>query len=117
MVVVLFGTKKRQGIDLEEYGARNERMYELVQQIPGFLGIKGYVSEDGDRISIARFESEEALNQWRFQPDHVETQRLGREKYYESYWVQVCKTIRDYRFSFQEGYVQNRTDSSPIKAT
>jgi heme-degrading monooxygenase HmoA len=117
MVVVLFGTRKRQGIDLEEYGARNERMYELVQQIPGFLGIKGYVSEDGDRISIARFESEEALSEWRFQPEHVETQRLAREKYYESYWVQVCKTIRDYRFSVQEGWVQNPTDSAPIQAT
>lgn len=117
MIVVIFGTNKREGIDLEEYGARNERMNELVQQIPGFLGIKGYVSDEGDSISIARFESEEALNQWRFQPDHVETQRLAREKYYESYWVQVCKTIRDYRFSLQEGYVQNPTDGAPIQAT
>ena len=117
MVVVLFGTVKRQDIDLEEYDARNERMSELVQQIPGFLGIKGYVSDDGDRISVARFESEEALSKWRFQPDHVETQRLAREKYYQSYWVQVCKTIRDYRFSRQEGYVQNPTDSAPVQAT
>lgn len=117
MVVVLFGTRKREDIDLEEYGARNERMYELVQQVPGFLGITGYVSEDGDRINIARFESEEALSQWRFQAEHVETQRLAREKYYESYWVQVCKTIRDYRFSVQEGHVHNPTDSAPIQAT
>ena len=117
MVVVLFGTKKREGIDLEEYGARNERMYELVQQIPGFLGIKGYVSEDGDRVSIARFESEDVLNQWRFQPDHVETQRLARERYYESYWVQVCKTIRDYRLSVREGYVQNSTESGSVQTT
>ena len=116
MVVVLFGTKKREGIDLEEYGARNERMSELVQQIPGFLGIKGYVSDDGDRISIARFESEEALNEWRFQPDHFETQRLARAKYYESYWVQVCKTIRDHRFSVQEGYVQNPTERGSAPA-
>lgn len=117
MVVVLFGTQKREDIDLEEYAARNERMYELVQQIPGFLGIKGYVSEDGDRISIARFESEDALGQWRFQPEHVETQRLARERYYESYWVQVCKTIRDYQFSVQGGYVQNPTDGGSGQAT
>jgi heme-degrading monooxygenase HmoA len=99
MVVVLFGTNKHDDIDLEEYAARNERMYELVQQIPGFIDIKGYVSDDGERISIARFETEEALKEWRFQPEHVETQRRAREKYYDSYWVQVCKTVRDYEFS------------------
>ena len=109
MVVVLFATKKRSDIDLEEYSARNERMYELVQQIPGFIEIKGYVSDDGERISIARFESEEALHQWRFQPEHVETQRRAREVYYDSYWVQVCRTVRDYSFSREAGYVHNPT--------
>ena len=107
MVVVLFGTNKRDDIDLEEYAARNERMYELVQQIPGFIDIKGYVSDDGERISIARFETEEALKEWRFQPEHVETQRRAREKYYDSYWVQVCKTVRDYEFSRHGGHVQH----------
>ena len=111
MVVVLFGTNKRDDIDLEEYAARNERMSELVQQIPGFLGIKGYVSEDGDRISVARFESQDALEQWRFQPEHVATQRLARRSYYESYWVQVCETIRDYRWSADAGYIEN-----PVRA-
>ena len=94
-------------MDLDKYSARDERLYELVQQIPGFLGIKAYVSEDGDRVSIARFESEDALNQWRFHPEHVETQQLARKEFYESYWVQVCKTIRDYRFSREEGVVHN----------
>ena len=109
MVVVLFGTDKRDDIDVDEYTARNERMYELVQQIPGFIEIKGYVSDDGEQISVARFESEEALKEWRFHPEHVETQRLARERYYESYRVQVCKTVRDYSFSRTGGYVQKAT--------
>jgi heme-degrading monooxygenase HmoA len=109
MVVVLFGTKKRDDIDLEEYEARNERMYSIVQQIPGFIDIKGYVSEDGDRISIARFESEDALKKWRLQPDHVETQKRAREAYYQGYWVQVCRTVRDYSWSLDGGYVHNPT--------
>jgi heme-degrading monooxygenase HmoA len=107
MIVILFGTEKRDDIDLDEYEARNERMYEIVSAMPGFLGIKGYVSEDGERISVARFESEESLNQWRMQPDHVETQHRAREAYYESYWVQVCHTVRDYRWSRDEGLVHN----------
>lgn len=109
MVVVLFGTNKRDDIDLDEYAARNERMYELVQQIPGFIEIKGYVSEDGERISVARFESDGALRDWRLQPDHVETQHRAREAYYDSYWVQVCHTVRDYSWSREGGYVHNAT--------
>lgn len=107
MVVVLFGTNKREDIDQDEYAQRNERMYDIVSAMPGFLGIKGYVSEDGESISVARFESEEALKAWRFQPDHVETQKRAREAYYDSYWVQVCRTVRDYRWSRDGGLVHN----------
>ena len=105
MVVVLFGTKMRSDADLDEYSRRSKHMNELVKQIPGFISIKGFVADDGDEVSIARFESEEALNAWRFQPDHVETQRRARESYYESYWVQVCRTVRDYAFDRENGRV------------
>lgn len=104
MVVVLFATKKRSDIDLDEYAARNERMSELVQGIPGFIDIKGYVSDDGERINIARFESEDALKAWRLQPEHVETQQRAREAYYEDYWVEVCQTVRSYSWDREGGY-------------
>ena len=71
MVLVVFGTKMRDDADLEEYARHQQRMRELVQEIPGFISIKGFVGEDGEEISIARFESDED-------------------------WVQVSKTIRDY---------------------
>ena len=109
MVVVLFGTNKRDDIDIDEYEERNERMYAIVSRMPGFLGIKGYVSEDGERISVARFESELALKAWRRQPDHIETQERARQAYYESYWVQVCHTVRDYSWSRDKGLVHNPT--------
>jgi len=71
MVLVVFGTKMRDDADLEEYARHQQRMRELVQETPGFISIKGFVGEDGEEISIARFESDED-------------------------WVQVSKTIRDY---------------------
>ena len=101
MVIVLFGTEKRADIDLAEYEECNQRMGELVRQIPGFISVKSYTADDGDRVVIARFESEEALDAWRFQPEHVEAQRRGRDIYYESYWVQACTTIREYAFQRQ----------------
>ncbi len=96
MVVVVFGTKMRDDADLEEYARHSRRMNELVKQIPGFISIKGFVGENGEEISIARFESDEAVKAWRSQPEHLLTQRRAREAFYESYWVQVCNTIRDY---------------------
>ncbi len=98
MIVVLFGTQMRADADLAEYRTRSRRMNDLVRQIPGFIFVKSYTSEDGDEVTIARFETQEALDAWRFHPEHVETQRMGREAFYESYWVQACETIRDYAF-------------------
>ena len=109
MVVVLFGTKISEGADLDEYETRSRRMNELVSQMPGFISFKSYASDDGDEVSVARFESEPDLDAWRRQPEHVETQRRARENFYESYWVQVCRTIRDYEFSQAGGYVHHPT--------
>jgi heme-degrading monooxygenase HmoA len=98
MVIVMFGTELREDADLADYEARSERLDVLVRQIPGFISVKSFIAADGEKISIARFASEEALEAWRFQPEHVVAQRKGREDYYESYWVQVCTTIREYQF-------------------
>ncbi len=79
-------------------------MWEIVPKIPGFISYKGYTGEDGEEIVVVRFESEEALDAWRNHPEHVEAQRMGRESFYEEYWVQVCNTLREYRFTAGGGY-------------
>jgi heme-degrading monooxygenase HmoA len=68
MVLVVFGTRMREDADLDEYGRHQRRMRELVQESPGFISIKGFVGEDGEEISIARFESDEAVKRWRSHP-------------------------------------------------
>ena len=105
MVIVVFGTKMRADADLEDYARHSQRMRELVRQIPGFISIKGFVGEDGEEISIARFDSESAVKAWRSHPEHLLTQRRAREVFYESYWVQVCHTVRDYEWGLDTGRV------------
>lgn len=102
MVLVVFGTRMRDDADLEEYARDSRRMRELVQEIPGFISIKGFVGEDGEEISIARFESDEAVKLWRSHPEHLLTQRRAREAFYASYWVQVTTTIRDYAWKMPD---------------
>ncbi len=103
MIVVIFSTKLRADASLEEYERWGERMYELVQQIPGFISVASYPAGEREEVTIARFTSEEALKTWRTQPEHLQVQQLGRSTFYKSYHIQVCRTIRDYEFHQDSG--------------
>jgi len=98
MIVVFFKTQPRPDIDAAAYQKAAQGMYALASKMPGFVSFKRYSSEDGDAFAVVKFESEEALEAWRNHPEHVETQRRGREEFYDYYWVQVCKSIREYEW-------------------
>ncbi len=103
MIVAILSVKMRADANLEEYARQGERMYELVQQIPGFISVESYPQGDGREVTIARFTSEEALKTWRTLPEHLQVQQLGRSAFYESYKIQVCRTIREYEFDQNSG--------------
>jgi heme-degrading monooxygenase HmoA len=98
-VIVLFRTTLRRDADLAAYESLDKRMSEVVNQIPGYLGIKSYTAADGETISIAQFASREALLSWRNHPEHVDAQRAGRERFYSAYDVRVCTVERAYEFA------------------
>jgi len=98
MVVIVFRSRLRPGVDpspLEPVGAR---MYELATQMPGFISYKDFASADGEGVSIVEFESLETLAAWRNHPEHLEAQRLGREQFFAEYRIQVCTIARAYSF-------------------
>lgn len=66
---------------------------------PGRAAVKDFSADDGDHISLVTFTSHDALLAWRDHPDHVATQRLGRDHFYASYSVQVCEVVRAYDFT------------------
>ena len=103
MIVLLFKSQLRADINAQEYQATRARMMDLVDKITGFVSYKTFRAEDGETLAIARFKSEEALEAWRNHPEHVAVQRRGHEEFYESYWIQVCRTVRDYGWSRTEG--------------
>ncbi|HET9954667.1 MAG TPA: antibiotic biosynthesis monooxygenase [Polyangiaceae bacterium] len=98
-VLVLIRTTLRPDCDVATYEAMDARMNELLREIPGYLGVKGYTAEDGESVAIAEFASHEALVRWRDHPEHVAAQRAGRERFYASYDVRVCGVERAYEFS------------------
>lgn len=76
-----------------------DQMLELAKSMPGFLSYKVYKSEDGERCSIVEFESAEHLQAWRQHPEHREAMRIGRERFYAGYTLQVAEPGRESRFS------------------
>ncbi len=72
------------------------RMRLLAEAMPGFLSFKTFSADDGERISIIEFESEETLQAWREHPEHRQAQAMGRESFYSEYQIQVCTVVRQY---------------------
>jgi heme-degrading monooxygenase HmoA len=95
VIAVIFRNRVVPGAAVaEEYEKLSARMRELAEAMPGFLGIKSYVADDGENVSISRFESEAALSAWREHPEHREAQRIGRERIYAMYAIEVTSVIR-----------------------
>jgi len=97
MIVTVFRSRLMPGVR-EEYVSLVDRMVELASDMPGYISHKGFFAEDGERVTIVEFESEEAQRAWRMQPEHRDAKRKAREIYYQDYSVQVCQVIRETSF-------------------
>ncbi len=75
-----------------------EKIHDLAVKMTGFISIKTFTADDGERVSVVEFESEETMLAWRNQPDHRTAQELGRKSFYSEYRIQVCHPVRDYSF-------------------
>jgi heme-degrading monooxygenase HmoA len=98
MIVTIFRSRLRPEHQ-EEYGPTAARMAELVRQMPGFVSFKTFTAADGERVTIAEFATEEAHAAWRDHPEHREAQRLGRERFYSEFRIQVCEVQRHYGYA------------------
>lgn len=97
MIVTIFRSRLKQA-HIDEYRALAPKMLELARSMPGFISFKTFAGDDNERVSIIEFDTLDNLNAWRDHPRHVEAQRLGRERFYASYSVQVCQPVRSYHF-------------------
>lgn len=83
----------------KEYHEWGGRMESLARSMPGFLSFKTFYAGDGERVSIVELETAETHEAWRKHPEHMEAQRLGREKFYSEFKIQVLDNPLGYAFS------------------
>lgn len=84
--------------DTAGYEAMAERMLELARTMPGYLGVESVRGADGFGITTSYWQSEEAIAAWQRHGEHLEAQRLGRERWYRCFELRVCRVERAYGF-------------------
>ncbi|ENW79171.1 hypothetical protein F909_03498 [Acinetobacter sp. ANC 3929] len=53
-------------------------------------------SENGFEIALSYWNSLEDIKQWQRDAEHLVAQRLGKEKWYQDFSVEICKVERAY---------------------
>ncbi len=82
----------------EEYAALAPEIMALAQAMPGFLSAKTFTAPDGERVTIAEFDTWEHHEAWSKQRRHLEAKRLGIQKFYLRYDITVCGVIAERHF-------------------
>lgn len=95
-------TSVRTDTDLGYEFTANE-MIELAQKQPGFLGVESAREQDQEQnqtsnmgITVSYWSDLESIRNWKENIDHVEAQRMGCQKWYQSYKIRIAKVERDY---------------------
>jgi heme-degrading monooxygenase HmoA len=99
MVLTVFRSRFSPDLSEEDrarYANDVEQLGGLAEDFPGFVSIKTYTAEDGERVSLVLFDSEEAQGAWANLPAHREVQARGRERYYAWYRIGVYTVGREY---------------------
>ncbi len=78
----------------DEYVERLMRMIEISKTIPGYVSQKRFTADDGERVTIVEFATEEGQQAWATHPEHIEAMTLGRQKFYTDFKIQVCDVRR-----------------------
>lgn len=94
MYVVIFRAKVRTLDD--EYFRVAARMRELALTQFGCVEFQS-VSEGNDEISLSYWADEASILAWKKHAEHVIAQQLGRERWYESYRVEIAAITRRYQ--------------------
>ena len=95
-------TSQRTDAEMAMYGVTSERMIELAQQQPGFLGLESVREENGLGITVSYWRDREAIVAWGKHAEHRVAQKLGRQEFYSWFQLRITKVIEDRSFGLEE---------------
>lgn len=92
-------TSLRTAAERDGYEAMAERMVELAQAQPGFLGLESTRGPDGLGITVSYWASLDAVRGWRLHVEHQAAQARGRSQWYGAYTLRICRVEHDYGYT------------------
>ena len=104
-------TAQRSLSDEGMYSLISERMVELAQQQPGFLGLESVRGEDGIGITVSYWRDRAAIRAWRIDVEHLAAQQMGRQEFYSWYHIRVAEVVAHRTFDASAA-VDSQPDAS-----
>jgi heme-degrading monooxygenase HmoA len=98
MLVILFRSKLLPTAG-EDYSQMAEQMEAHARTFDGFVDVKAYLAEDGERLTVVWWRDEESLAIWRNDARHRVVQNRGRERWYEYYKMDIATIVRQKDFT------------------
>ncbi|USK50566.1 antibiotic biosynthesis monooxygenase [Bacillus sp. CMF12] len=89
---VIFSSQRTEGD--RGYGKMAEKMVELASQQKGFLGVES-ARDEGVGITVSYWVSLDAIKNWKENSAHQVAQDRGKNEWYKSFALRVCKVERD----------------------
>jgi heme-degrading monooxygenase HmoA len=77
------------------YEITADRMVALAQQQPGFLGVEAVSGDDGIGITVSYWTDRDAITQWRGHAEHMVSQAMGRQEFYDWYRIRIAEVVSE----------------------
>jgi heme-degrading monooxygenase HmoA len=103
-------TSRRTSLEAEPYAEMAAEMMELARKQPGFLGVDHARETIG--ITVSYWDSLKSIADWKSHSRHVLAQEKGRECWYESYNIRICRVEREYSFDRKWQESERTTDGN-----
>ena len=98
MILTVFRSRLNEG-NHAEYDRHVQITSALAEKVPGFIGHKMFVAEDGERVTLVEFESMASQRAWSLSSEHKAAAIAGRRSFYAEYKIQVCNVERQSQFT------------------
>ena len=86
------------GVSIDTVGQIESHL--ITGNYDGFLGVESARSKLG--ITISYWKSLASIKNWKKDSEHAIAQKKGKELWYQSYRVRICKVEREYSFKSKE---------------
>ena len=103
-------TSKRQDANSELYYQHNDSLVEHIKTIPGYLRHLSVRHPDTRQgITIAYFDSLEAIDLWRNDEQHLEAKSLAQSHFYEDYNLEITEVLDQYGWQDKKSEATDET--------